>query len=96
MSGNVITLIKKVKVKLSSFFIVVPVTARAEVVLLASFGEELLKVWVVCPQDVRVDLLVYLVTELVLDQSLELVLSRGAVHDQLGPPRQHSTLQHGP
>ena len=49
MSGNVITLIKKVKVKLSSFFILVPVTARAEVVLLASFGKKLLKVRVVCP-----------------------------------------------
>ena len=42
-------LIKKYKVKLSSFFILVPVTARAEVVLLSSFGKKLLKVRVVCP-----------------------------------------------
>ena len=65
-------------------------------VLLASFGEELLKVWVVCPQDVRVNLLVYLVAELILDQSLKLILCRRSVDDQLGPARQNPTFQYGP
>ena len=87
MRANVITLIKKVKVKLSSFFILIPVSARAELVLLACFGKELLKVGIVCPQQVLVDLLVDLVEELVLDQSLELLLSSSAVDDQLSPAR---------